>query len=272
MPWPKPAAAHDPAHGGRLAAGARQQDERAVSRAERRTGLPTRPESEGSGQSLTANRRHSPGTPLSSWAPALLELDSRAHHEVLHGARHEHLARPRPRPSRGRRCARPGRPRRRRSPRTRRCAGRRGSRCRARARRRRSRCAARIARAGPSKVARMPSPVDLTARPRWRSTSRRTSRVVALEHVAPGAVAQLGGALGGADDVGEQDRRQHAVGLALVARRRSGTPRSRRGSRRSRRPRRGCRCPPARRSARRGCARPGSASARPSGTGRRAGA
>ena len=37
--------------------------------------------------------------------------------------------------------------------------------------------------------------------------------VVAVEDLTPLAVAQLSGALGGADDVGEQHRRQHSVGV-----------------------------------------------------------
>ena len=53
--------------------------------------------------------------------------------------------------------------------------------------------------------------VDLP--PRKRASSRRTSGR-AVEQVAPALVAELGGALGRADDVGEQDGREHAVGLA----------------------------------------------------------
>ena len=65
------------------------------------------------------------------------------------------------------------------------------------------------------------------------------------------------------DDVGEQDRRQHPVGLAACAGRRSGTPRSRRASRRCRRPTAGGRRPAARRTGRPGCA---AAIQRPSST------
>ena len=109
---------------------------------------------------------------------------------------------------------------------------RRGSRRRAAGRHRRIASAQRTARAGPSKVARKPSPAVSTSRPRKRSSSRRTAASWALEQLAPAAVAELDGPLGRADDVGEEDGGQHAVGLRVPAACRSGTPRSRRRSRR----------------------------------------
>ena len=40
---------------------------------------------------------------------------------------------------------------------------------------------------------------------------------MALEHVAPTAVAEVRGPPGGIDDVGEEHRRQHPIGLARGA-------------------------------------------------------
>src|ERR1700692_2998813 len=54
--------------------------------------------------------------------------------------------------------------------------------------------AQRTPRAGPSKVARMPSPVDLTSRPRNRAT-----------------IAKLSGLLCRTDDVSKEHRGKHAV-------------------------------------------------------------
>ena len=99
-----------------------------------------------------------------------------------------------------------------RRPRPRPCARRPGPRARARATASTIACAQRIARAGPSNVAKNPSPAVSTSRPSKRASSRRTDRVVLLEQLAPAAVAELGGALGRADDVGEEHRREHAVG------------------------------------------------------------
>ena len=73
--------------------------------------------------------------------------------------------------------------------------------------------AQRTARAGPSNAARKPSPAVSTSRPRKRSSSRRTAASWVLEQLAPAAVAELDGPLGRADDVGEEDGGQHAVGL-----------------------------------------------------------
>ena len=92
---------------------------------------------------------------------------------------------------RARRCAPPRRRRRRRSPRTRRCAARRARRCRGRRASSRITSAQRIARAGPSKVARKPSPTVLISRPRKRSSARRTVASWRGEQVAPAPVAQL---------------------------------------------------------------------------------
>ena len=38
---------------------------------------------------------------------------------------------------------------------------------------------------------------------------------MAIERLAPTAVAELGGAFGRADDIGEEDRREHGLGLGL---------------------------------------------------------
>ena len=68
-----------------------------------------------------------------------------------------------------------------------------------------------IARAGPSKVARKPSPSVLISRPRNRSSWRRVSVVVAFDQLSPAPVARLGRALGRINDVGEQHRRKDPV-------------------------------------------------------------
>ena len=68
-------------------------------------------------------------------------------------------------------------------------------------------------RAGPSKVAKKPSPAVSISRPRNRSSSRRTRCVVLVEQLAPAPVAELGRALGRADDVGEEHGREHAIRL-----------------------------------------------------------
>src|SRR3954467_6749717 len=72
--------------------------------------------------------------------------------------------------------------------------------------------AQRTARAGPSKAARKPSPAVSTSRPRKRSSSRRTAASWVLSSSRQRA-AELGGPLGRADDVGEQDGGKHAVGF-----------------------------------------------------------
>src|SRR5438445_7527075 len=69
----------------------------------------------------------------------------------------------------------------------------------------------RTARAGPSKVARNPSPAVSTSLPLKRSSSRRTAAWWASHE--PRSVAELCRALGRADDVGEEHRRQDTVRL-----------------------------------------------------------
>ena len=76
--------------------------------------------------------------------------------------------------------------------------------------------AQRIARAGPSKVGEeaVAGRIDLTAaEPDQLSAD---DCVVALEQLAPGAVAELERLAGRIDDVGEQHCREHAVGLRLL--------------------------------------------------------
>ena len=116
---------------------------------------------------------------------AILERDARAGHEVLDGARDEHLAGAGLR--RDARADVDGDPAElvRRSARTRPCAGRRGSRGRAARTASAIARAHRIARAGPSKVARKPSPAVSTSRPRKRASCAPHERVVALEQLAP---------------------------------------------------------------------------------------
>ena len=77
--------------------------------------------------------------------------------------------------------------------------------------------AQRTARAGPSKVARNPSPNVFTSRPRKRASSC-DSVVVPTAQNTPVAVAKFGGTLRRADDVGEKYRRQHAVWLSSSSR------------------------------------------------------
>ncbi len=74
----------------------------------------------------------------------------------------------------------------------------------------------RIARAGPSKEARKPSPAVSASFPRKRLSWRRTRSWWRSSSLPPGAVAERGGALGRAHDVGEEDGGQHPVGLGLL--------------------------------------------------------
>ena len=74
--------------------------------------------------------------------------------------------------------------------------------------------AQRIARAGPSNAARNPSPAVSSSSPAKRSSARRTDRVVLVEEGSPARVAEILHALGGADEIGEEDGGQHAVGSA----------------------------------------------------------
>ena len=174
------------------------------------------------------------GHALQRGRAAILELEPGAGDQIAHRARDQHLARRRPGRLRGRRCAR--RSRRACPP----CSSHspgvhagadvepepaNGS---------TAASAQRIARAGPSKLARKPSPAVSISRPRKRSSCAAHGGVVRLEQLAPAPVAELGRALGRADDVGEEHRRQHAVRLVAPPARRSGTRGSPRGSRRRR--------------------------------------
>ena len=72
------------------------------------------------------------------------------------------------------------------------------------------------ARSGPRAPARRrsrarASPKRLDQRPRWRASSRSTTRSCCVEQLPPAAVAELGGVLGRAHDVGEEDRREHPL-------------------------------------------------------------
>src|SRR5829696_4610430 len=77
--------------------------------------------------------------------------------------------------------------------------------------------AQRTARAGPSKVARNPSPRVFTSRPLKRAISCR-SRVVAFEKGSPAAISKLSGPLRRIHDVGEHHGREHPVRLDLPPR------------------------------------------------------
>ena len=70
---------------------------------------------------------------------------------------------------------------------------------------------------GPAKVARKPSPTVFTSRPSKRRELLAHLLVVAREQVAPATVAELGGARGGVDDVGEHHRQQRPRELAAGA-------------------------------------------------------
>ena len=69
-----------------------------------------------------------------------------------------------------------------------------------------------MAAAGPSKVASTPSPVIFTMRPPGLVDGAAADAVVVIEQRRPATVAFGGGPGGGVDDVGEQDRREHALG------------------------------------------------------------
>ena len=159
----------------------------------------------------------------SPWAPAnLSRCGFRARRsECLSLPRdRERSARPAPRPARrAPRRARPGEPR-----------------CRARRRRANSTspvcrpartsmpsgltasaiaAAHRMARAGPSNVARKPSPSDFTSCPRKRANSLRTALLWASRRSRQRFVANVFRPLRGTDDVGHQHRRQNAFDLDL---------------------------------------------------------
>ena len=75
-----------------------------------------------------------------------------------------------------------------------------------------SACAQRMARAGPSKVAKKPSPAVSRSSPRKRVSSSADDSMVTLKQFAPGTITELGRPLGRADDVREENRCQNAVG------------------------------------------------------------
>ena len=75
----------------------------------------------------------------------------------------------------------------------------------------RSAAAQCTARAGPSKVARMPSPSCLTTRPRYSATIWLMVWSWSSRNSTPGIVAAGSELFGGGDDVGEQDRRQDPI-------------------------------------------------------------
>ena len=74
-----------------------------------------------------------------------------------------------------------------------------------------------IATLGLVNVATNPSPAVLTSRPRNRSSSMADDAVVIVEQVVPAEVAEFGGALGRADDVGENDCGEHTFGVEAAA-------------------------------------------------------
>ena len=73
--------------------------------------------------------------------------------------------------------------------------------------------AQRTARAGPSNVAKNPSPAVPTSTPRNRRIQCPDRRVVPLEEVAPRSIAHHGCAIGRTDDVGEDHGGEHPVEL-----------------------------------------------------------
>ena len=89
---------------------------------------------------------------------------------------------------------------------------------RARRRARRDASAQRIARAGPSKLAKNPSPAVSISRPRNRANSSAHGAVVKLQELSPAAVSERRRALGRADEVGEENRGQDPLWLDRLAR------------------------------------------------------
>ena len=75
-----------------------------------------------------------------------------------------------------------------------------------------------MARAGPSKVARKPSPVRLTSLPRWRSSACRKSASWRSSRKRQPRSPISAARLVESHDVREHHRREHSVGLALVPR------------------------------------------------------
>ena len=156
--------------------------------------------------------------PLRAKSAPILQVQVGAGDEIAHRARHQDLARHRRARRCGTRYARRCRRYRRPSSRSRRY-GRRSGHRRLNARRASMMAPAqRTARAGPSKVARNPSPSVLISRPRKRPISPRTILSCWSRSARQRAIAHLLGAAGGIDDVREQDRGQHPVGLALGVR------------------------------------------------------
>ena len=175
----------------------------------RRVGLPVAPEPLRSALERVE-------APLVRHAPqdvgaAVGEAQPRADDQVLDRARGQDLAgaglvhHPR------RRCGRRSPRRRRRAARTRRCAARCAPPAPATATDSTISAAQRTARAGPSNVARKPSPLVLISRPRQWSERGADDPVVVLQPGAPAAVADPRELRGGVDDVGEQHGGQHPV-------------------------------------------------------------
>jgi len=78
----------------------------------------------------------------------------------------------------------------------------------------------RIARAGPSKVAKKPSPAVVELASAKLVELAPDERVVPADELRPAGVAELGRLLGRADDVCEEDGRENGVGFRLFPSRR----------------------------------------------------
>ena len=74
-----------------------------------------------------------------------------------------------------------------------------------------------IATLGLVNVATKPSPAVFTSRPRNRCELVADDAVVVVEQIVPAEVAELGGACGRADDVGEHDCGEHTFGVEAAA-------------------------------------------------------
>src|SRR6266545_6413829 len=77
----------------------------------------------------------------------------------------------------------------------------------------RSAVAQRTPLPGPSKVARMPSPVDLISRPPVLLDEPTCHLVVCVEEPAPSPIPEFTGPAGGIHDIGEEHRGQHPIRL-----------------------------------------------------------
>ena len=175
-------------------------------------------------QPLSSRRRTGatcPGTPLSSCSPRSTNVQSRAGQQVLHGARHDDVAaRRRVAATRAPMCtASPPI----RSPRTSTSPVCTPARIATPIGASASRIASRAAD-GPRRVRRT---WRGTRRRRCRSRVRRSGRArwrtiasCCVEQRAPAGVTELGGPRGGADDVGEEDRREPSVGIGRGCERR----------------------------------------------------